>query len=59
MAIDLTTINQSATFAGGAINGQVVQFEVIPEPSTYALLVLGAAALGSHAWRKRRRAQGV
>jgi fibronectin-binding autotransporter adhesin len=59
LAIDLTTINQSADFAGGDINGQVVQFEVIPEPSTYALLVLGAAALGSHAWRKRRRAQGV
>jgi hypothetical protein len=28
----------------------------VPEPSTYALLVLAAAALGFHAWRRRRRA---
>jgi autotransporter-associated beta strand protein len=59
LAIDLTTINQSAGFTGGAIDGQVVQFEVVPEPSTYALLVLAAAALGARAWRKRRRAQGL
>lgn len=59
LAVELTTINQSAGFAGGTIDGQVVQFEVVPEPSTYALLVLGAAALGAHVWRKRRRAQGL
>lgn len=34
------------------LNGTV---EVIPEPSTYALLVLGATGLGAHIIRRRRR----
>ncbi len=38
------------TFPGGEIRGQVV-----PEPSTLALVTLGAASLSFVAWRRRRR----
>lgn len=52
--IDLTTTAQSADFGGGTVNGQISQFEVVPEPSTYALLLMtGAGAL--YAWGRRRR----
>jgi hypothetical protein len=32
-----------------------LQLNVVPEPSTYALLVLSAAGLGAHMIRRRRR----
>jgi len=54
LTIDVTTIAQSANFAGGTVNGRISQFEVVPEPSTYALLLMtGAGAL--YAWGRRRR----
>lgn len=41
-----------------ALSGDVVvTYEVVPEPSTYALLVLAAGALGAHGWRRRQRAK--
>jgi autotransporter-associated beta strand protein len=58
LSITLSTVRASGDFAGGTVNGQVMQFEVVPEPSTYALLALASVALGAHAWRKRRRAMG-
>jgi hypothetical protein len=43
---------------GGTVNvtAEKVAAQVIPEPSTYALLALGASALGGYAIRRRRRA---
>jgi len=57
LALEVSTVNANgADFAGGSVNGQITQFEVVPEPSTYALLILAAAGFGAHVWRKRRRA---
>jgi autotransporter-associated beta strand protein len=53
MLITVTTVAQTANFGSGDINGQVMQVQVIPEPSTYALLGLSAAAFGAYRWRRR------
>jgi autotransporter-associated beta strand protein len=55
MTIIVTTVAQTANFGGDDISGQVMQVQVIPEPSTYALLALSAAAFGAYRWRRRRR----
>jgi hypothetical protein len=46
-----------AQFSPGfnAWNVQDWQVDVVPEPSTYALLVVGAAGIGAHVFRRRRR----
>ena len=54
MSITVTTVAQTANFGSGDISGQVMQVQVIPEPSTYALLGLSAAAFGAYRWRRRR-----
>ena len=39
---------------GGAVRGQLIQVSAVPEPSTYAMLLLGVAALGFFARRRQR-----
>jgi hypothetical protein len=52
--IEVRTVLQTANFADGTVNGRVTQFQVVPEPSTYALLILGAGAVAVVLWRRRR-----
>ncbi len=53
----LASVRTNASFAWNQQGNDVyLTYTAVPEPSTYALLVLAAAALGFHAWRRRRRA---
>jgi autotransporter-associated beta strand protein/T5SS/PEP-CTERM-associated repeat protein len=54
MLITVSTVAQTANFGSGNVNGQVMQIDVIPEPSTYALLVLAVIGLGVQCWRRRK-----
>jgi autotransporter-associated beta strand protein len=48
------TVAQTANFTEGTVTGGIMEFTVVPEPSTYALLVLGAGAVALVMWRRRR-----
>ena len=50
----LTTVPATANFAGGTVNGQVLQ--VVPEPSSFALLGFGVAGLAAAGYRRRKAA---
>jgi hypothetical protein len=53
----LNSVRSNASFAWNQEGNDVyLTYTAVPEPSTYALLVLAAAALGFHALRRRRRA---
>lgn len=55
-----TTAQPLAAFGGSTgtynYNGGIEQIQMVPEPSTYALLGLAGIALGGYAVRRRRRA---
>lgn len=54
LSITLSTVSRRADFDDGPVDGYVLQLDVVPEPRTYALLALGAAALAVYRWRVRR-----
>jgi hypothetical protein len=51
----LMFVNSTGTPIGNNLNvSGSVTLSMVPEPSTYALLLLGAGALGAAVWRRRR-----
>ena len=50
----LTYVNvHTSANAGGAVRGQLIEVTAVPEPSTYAMLLAGIAALGFVARRRQ------
>ena len=50
------TSNEGTQFSNNGGANYIATFTAVPEPSTYALLAMGAVALGGYAMRRRRRA---
>jgi len=52
----MSTTPETASFAGGTVNGQVMLLSIaVPEPCTIVLLGVGAAGLGYARFRRRTR----
>ncbi|NDH94965.1 MAG: PEP-CTERM sorting domain-containing protein [Planctomycetia bacterium] len=51
----LTTVPATANFAGGSVNGQVLQ--VVPEPSSFVLAGFAIAGLAAAGYRRRKAAK--
>jgi hypothetical protein len=49
------TSNEGTQFSNNGGANYIATFEVVPEPSTYALLTLSALAMGGYVIRRRRR----
>ncbi len=53
-SLTVSTVGQSADFADGTVDGRVARFQVVPEPSVWALLALAAGLLLVRARRARK-----
>lgn len=56
--VEVTGSPGGPVYDNNAGNNYVATFQTIPEPSTYALLALSAAAIGGYAIRRRVRSGG-
>ncbi len=54
LSVTLSTVAETANFAGGSVNGQVMEFAVVPEPSTLVLTAAGLGLAGLQLARRRR-----
>jgi hypothetical protein len=45
--------------AGDPVQGYFVEFSVVPEPSTWAMMLLGFAGLGFAGYRQRQKLAGA
>ncbi|MDZ7617206.1 MAG: PEP-CTERM sorting domain-containing protein, partial [Patescibacteria group bacterium] len=52
--VRLSTVAETAAFAPGIVHGGVMQFTIVPEPSTMGLLAAGILGLLAIGGRKRR-----
>lgn len=56
LEVDLVFSNfNPGSYNGVNVYGTQVNMEIVPEPSTYALLALSAAGLGGYVLRRRRK----
>lgn len=55
LSFQLSTVSEQANFGSGTIEGQVMQFVVIPEPGTLILFGLTGIAAGLGLWGRRRQ----
>jgi autotransporter-associated beta strand protein len=56
LTVNVSTLAESAAFTGGAVNGQVTQFVVVPEPGSLAVAAVGLGLAWLVTAHGRRRA---
>jgi autotransporter-associated beta strand protein len=49
-----STVAYTVNFGSGNINGRVMEFSVVPEPGTIAMLLVLASSLAGYGWLRRR-----
>lgn len=55
LKVELSVASETAGFATGTVAGQVMQFSVVPEPGTIAILITGCVALAAMGLARLRR----
>ena len=57
MPVDFYAADLTGTYVIDGVTGdQIMQFNVIPEPSSLMLTALGLVSLAGYGWRRRRTA---
>lgn len=55
LKVELSVVSETAGFATGTVTGEVMQFSVVPEPGTIAILITGCVALAGMGLARLRR----
>ena len=53
LSVALSTVAETANFAGGSVSGQVMEFSIVPEPSTLIVALAGLGLGGLQLARRR------